>query len=85
MSLASDWGCESSSPTGGERPVGSFFVKTRCVATRTDTVMAVSQHFFHKAGQTFIDVHTGKYLPEGFESETRFEEVDARFIDFQTP
>jgi hypothetical protein len=79
-SLSLAWDCASREPANGERPVGSLFVKASCTAQGDGTVISLSQHFFHKSGQTFIDPHTGKYLPDAFESESRFEEIDARFI-----
>ena len=67
------WTCTDLPREDGENPVGSYYVKSRCLRTADTTHMMVERRLYQKKGQTFTDPLTGKPNTQAFESSTRFE------------
>lgn len=73
------WTCTDLPREEGENPVGSYYVKSRCLRTADGVAMMVERRLYQKRGQNFIDPLTGKPNPQAFESSTRFEMLLAPF------
>lgn len=68
-----NWNCIDLPPEPGQTPVGTLFVKQRCVKTFMDKRQVVmNTNFFRKAGQTGFDAQ-GARVEGDFENAARFE------------
>ncbi|MFO1183542.1 MAG: hypothetical protein U1E56_01990 [Bauldia sp.] len=76
---AESWTCTDLPREEGENPVGTYYVKTRCLRTADGVAMMVERRLYQKRGQTFLDPLTGKPNPQAYESLTRFEMVQAPY------
>lgn len=79
--FGAEWTCTDIEPAAGENPVGTYFVKSDCALDGSDGTFAVTQHYYQKRGQTFIDPVTTRFQPDAFESTTRFEQLAPGFTN----
>ena len=68
-----DWTCENLPAEEGETPVGTDFVKSRCIKAGDGLMYFAEQRFFRKKGQMERDPTTGQLNIQAFTSSTRFE------------
>src|SRR5690606_18328822 len=66
------WTCEDSELRPRETAAASFFVKRACTGESDGHALSLSQNYFHKAGQDFVDTF-GKVQDTYFVSDSRFE------------
>lgn len=71
------WSCAEQPPVAGEHAVGTFVVKTNCTLDRDGLHYNLRQSYLQKRGQAFVNLSTGRYDAEAFESITRFEVLTA--------
>jgi hypothetical protein len=75
--LAGEWNCQDLPLKAGETPVGRLAVKQDCTGiSPAGGAMLLKTRFFHRRGQTQIDVHTGNVREGLYESTTRLEVFD---------
>ncbi|MGB3339375.1 MAG: hypothetical protein WBA73_19540 [Devosia sp.] len=78
--VAGDWTCEQLPLEAGETPVGRNSVKENCTGLAADgRRMLLKTRFFHRKGQTQIDVHSGDLRDGLYESTARLEVFDAEW------
>jgi hypothetical protein len=73
------WECEDTPLADGETPVGGIFVKQRCkkqIDERTSATLAT--RYLRKPGQSQYDPISGRETTGQFESNVRFELVQAK-------
>jgi hypothetical protein len=76
--VAGEWTCEQLPLEAGETPVGRNSVKEDCTGLAADgRHMLLKTRFFHRKGQTQIDVHSGDVREGLYESTARLEVFDA--------
>ena len=76
--IEGEWTCEQFPLAEGETPVGRNAVKEDCVGLAADgKQMLLKTRFFHRKGQSQIDVHSGDVREGYYESTARLEVFDA--------
>lgn len=82
------WDCIERAPEEGEKAARGLFIKELCqkpqATERADLHVMLWANWFHKAGQTMFDPHTGEQQPGYFESSTRIEIYDQAFAPSQS-
>lgn len=71
------WDCEDLPRNEGEKPLRRQFIKELCTKLYQDKLrVRLESHYYHKAGQSNFDPHTGQPQQGYFESTVRLELYD---------
>lgn len=75
-----DWKCEDLPKAEGETPVGGVFVKQNCVKATDARHISVRTNFLRRPGQADLDPVTREYRSGQFDSWTRVEIMDPKWV-----
>jgi hypothetical protein len=69
------WDCTEIAPKPGEKPIAATYINEVCTKDAGGDLVTVQSRYYYKAGQAFVDPHTGEAMTNAFESSASIEAV----------